>query len=266
MALYEQAEQHRLRGEHAQAERAYSEAGQIGRDPQPGLALLRLGQGRVDTAVSTIRRVLDEPGSWEQRRADVLAAGVEIMLAAEDVDAARAQADELGAIAAGIDAPQLQAMAASAAGAVLLAEGDSRAALGVLRRAASTWHELRAPYEEARLRVLVGQACRAVGDDDTAAIELAAARAVFVRLGAGPDVARVDRLSPRQQMAAVGGLTERERQVLALLATGTTNKAIASELVISEKTVARHVSNIFTKLGVSSRAAATAYAYQHGLV
>jgi DNA-binding NarL/FixJ family response regulator len=116
------------------------------------------------------------------------------------------------------------------------------------------------------VRVVVGLACRALGDDDSAAMELNAARAVFARLGAAPDVARVDELSRRERPAATGGLTERELQVLALLATGTTNRAIAAELVISEKTVARHVSNIFTKLGVSSRSAATAYAYEHGLV
>jgi DNA-binding CsgD family transcriptional regulator len=266
MALYELAEQHRLRGEFTHAERIYSQAGQCGRDPQPGLALLRLAQGRVAASVSTIRRVLAEPAAWEITRAEVLAACIEIMLAADDVGAARGYADELGAIASRLDAPVLHAMAAHAAGAVLLAEGDARAALGLSRRAWTTWHALAAPYEEARGRVLVGLACRALGDDDSAAIELDAARAAFGRLGAAPDVARVNELLHHEPLAATGGLTERERQVLALVATGTTNRAIAAELVISEKTVARHVSNIFTKLGVSSRSAATAYAYEHGLV
>jgi DNA-binding NarL/FixJ family response regulator len=266
MALYELAEQHRLRGEHVQAESVYAQAGQCGRDPQPGLALLRLAQGRVDAAASAIRRVLDEPTGWELTRADVLAAAVEIMLTAGDVDAARTHAEELGAIASRLDAPLLHAMAADAAATVLLAEEDFRAALAALRRASATWQDLKAPYEVARVRCRVALACRGLGDDDAAAIELDAARAEFARLGAQPDVARVDQLAPRRHEAGAGGLTEREREVLALIATGTTNRAIAAQLVISEKTVARHVSNIFTKLGVSSRSAATAYAYEHGLV
>jgi ATP/maltotriose-dependent transcriptional regulator MalT len=265
MALYEQAEQHRLRGEFARAEAVFFEAGECGRDPQPGLALLRLAQGRVDTAVSAIRRALDEPAAWQVTRAELLAACVEIELAAGDAGAARAYADELGAIAARLDAPMLDAMAAHASGAVLLVEGEAGAALRELRRAGTTWHQLQSPYEEARVRVLLGLACRTLGDADSAAMELSAARAEFARLGAVPDVARVDGLLHREP-PATGGLTERERQVLALIATGKTNRAVAAELVISEKTVARHVSNIFTKLGVSSRAAATAYAYEHDLV
>src|SRR5215212_12234413 len=157
-------------------------------------------------------------------------------------------------------------MFAHARGAVDLAEGDTRAALLALRRAWQVWQELEVPYEVARLRVLLGVACRALGDDDTAALELEAARGVFAQLGAAPDLARVDSPTQRAPYIDAHGLTPRELQVLRLVAAGKTNKAIATELVLSERTVDRHVSNIFTKLGVSSRAAATAYTYEHQLV
>jgi DNA-binding NarL/FixJ family response regulator len=157
-------------------------------------------------------------------------------------------------------------MSAHAQGAVDLAEGDARAALLTLRRAWQVWQELEVPHEAARVRVLLGVACRALGDDDTAALELEAARGVFAQLGAAPDLARVDSLTQSAPYIDAHGLTPRELQVLRLVAAGKTNKAIATELVLSERTVDRHVSNIFTKLGVSSRAAATAYTYEHQLV
>ena len=155
-------------------------------------------------------------------------------------------------------------MADHARGAVLLAEGDARAAVVALRGAWQAWRELEAPYEAARVRVLVGLACRALGDEEAAAMELDAARTVFAQLGAAPDLARVEALAHREAAWKAHGLTARELEVLRLLATGKTNHAIASELFLAEKTVDRHVSNIFTKLGVSSRAAATAYAFEHG--
>jgi DNA-binding NarL/FixJ family response regulator len=149
---------------------------------------------------------------------------------------------------------------------VLLAGGDARAALVALRGAWRVWRDLRAPHEAARVRVLVGLACRALGDEEAAALELDAARAVFAELGAAPDLARLEVLDRAGAMAAAHPLTARELEVLKLLATGKTNHAIATELVLAEKTVHRHVRNIYAKLGVSSRAAATAYAYQHRLV
>jgi DNA-binding NarL/FixJ family response regulator len=160
----------------------------------------------------------------------------------------------------------LVAVASQARGAVLLAEADPGAALAPLREAAKVWRELDAPYDEARVRVLVAQACRALGDEDTAALELEATRRVFVRLGARNDLARIEMLTGTRPGPATHGLTARELEVLRLLATGRTNRAIAEELVLAVKTVDRHASSIFSKLGVSSRAAATAYAYQHGLV
>jgi DNA-binding CsgD family transcriptional regulator len=198
-------------------------------------------------------------------RPDVLAAAVEIMLAQDDRPAARAAAEELSDIAAGLGAPFLRALADQAAGAVLLAEGDARGALAALDRALTAWQVLEAPYEGARVRVLIGLACRALGDDDAADIELDAARAVFQELGAAPDLTRLEGLS-RKRFDAPDGLTRRELQVLRLVAEGKTNRDVAAELSISEKTVARHVSNIFVKLGLSTRAAATAYAYRHDLV
>ena len=263
-AFYQQAELHRLRGESTKAEEAYRQASRLGREPQPGLARLRLAQGQVDAAAAAIRRVVDE-ASDRVTRANLLAAYVEIMLAAHDVAAARVAADELSAIAADLGAPLLGAVAAQAQGAVLLGEGNPSAALAALRRAWMAWQELEAPYEAARVRVLVGLACREVGDQEGAELELDGARWVFQQLGAVPDLARVEALSRKAAPKAAGGLTAREVQLLRLVAAGKTNRAIAAELVLSERTVDRHVSNIFAKLGVSSRAAATAYAYEHQL-
>jgi DNA-binding CsgD family transcriptional regulator len=264
-AFYQQAELHRLRGEFAEAEQAYRQASRWGREPQPGLSRLRLAQGQADAAQAAIRRLVDE-ASDRVTRSNLLAAYVEIMLAAHDVAAARVAADELSAIAGDLGAPLLGAVAAQARGAVLLGEGDPPAALAALRRAWTTWQELEAPYEAARVRVLLGLACRALGDQEGAELELDAARGVFQQLGAEPDLARVEALSWKPAPKAAGGLTAREVQLLRLMAAGKTNRAIAAELVLSERTVDRHVSNIFAKLGVSSRAAATAYAYEHQLI
>ena len=263
-AFYQQAEVHRLRGEFAQAEAAYLEASRWGREPQPGLARMRLIQGQLDAASAAIRRVVDAAQD-RMARSRLLGAHVEIMLAADDVPAARAAADELSGIAGAFDTPLLLAHAAQANGAVLLLEGNPQAALGALRTAWATWQELEVPYEAARTRVLVGLACRALGDEESAEMELDAADWIFGRLGAVPDRARAQSLSGKAAKPA-GGLTARELEVLRHVAAGKTNRVIAADLFLSEKTVARHVSNIFTKLGVPSRAAATAYAYEHDLV
>jgi DNA-binding CsgD family transcriptional regulator len=264
-AFYQQAELHRLRGEFAKAEEAYRQASRWGRQPQPGLSQLRLAQGQVDAAQAAIRRVVDETAD-RVARSRLLAAYVEIMLAAHDVAAARDGADELSTIAADLGAPLLGAVAAHAQGAVLLGEGDPPAALAALRRAWTAWQELEAPYDAARVRVLLGLACRELGDQEGAELELDAARWVFLQLGAAPDLSWVQALSRKAAPRAAGGLTAREVQLLRLVAAGKTNRSIAAELVLSERTVDRHVSNIFAKLGVSSRAAATAYAYEHQLI
>jgi DNA-binding CsgD family transcriptional regulator len=264
-AFYQRAELYRMCGEFEKAEAAYRRANELGREPQPGLALLRLGQGHIGAADAAIRRVFDEVQD-PMARVPVLGAYVEIVLARGDVAAARAAADELSNVAGELKAPFVSARAETCAGAVLLAEGDPRAALGALRRAWSGWRKLDAPYESARVRVLIGMACRALGDDDGADMELDAARSVLQQLDAAPELARVETLSGILRDGTAGGLTARELEVLTLVATGKTNRAIADDLFISEKTVARHVSNIFIKLGLSSRSAATAYAYEHDLV
>jgi DNA-binding CsgD family transcriptional regulator len=263
-AFYVRGELHRLRGEFGDAERAYRQASKSGRLPQPGVALLRLAQGRLDNARAMMRRVLDETADAVMR-SRLLAPYAEILLATGDVDAARGAVDELSEIAAARNTPLLSALSSHATGAVLLAEGDARAALAALRWASSAWSELEAPYDEARTRVLIGLACRALGDHDGAEIELDAARSAMQQLDAGPDLAQIDELALIPTSRIDGGMTTRELQVLQLVATGKTNRAIATELVISERTVAAHVRSIFTKLGVTSRAAATAYAYQHHL-
>ncbi len=227
------------------------------------MSLLRLTQGRIDLALPAIRHVLSETQDPVDRSRK-LPAYVEIMLEADEPEAARAAADELAGIAAHLDAPYLQALAAHASGAVLLSEGDSRAALAELRRAHNSWRDLEAPHQAACVRVLIGVACLDLGDRATAELEFDAACGVFQELGAAPDLERVALLlgSPK----GPGALSPREHEVLTLVAAGKTNRGVASELFISEKTVARHVSNIFTKLGLSSRTEATAYAYKHGLV
>ena len=265
-AMYRLGELHRLRGEDAAAEDAYRQAGEWGCDPQPGLSLFRRSQGRIDAAVAAISRAVDETRE-PARRGKLLPAYVEVMVAAGDGDAAQQAAEELGGIAEVYGSTALSADASFASGTVLLFDRDARGALGALRHAVTSWRQLDAPYDEARTRVVIAQACLALGDEDAAAFELAAARDVFVRLGARPALAAAEALMPRSHgSASSAGLSGRELEVLRLLATGRTNRAIADELVLAVRTVDRHVSNIFTKLGVSSRAAATAYAYEHGLI
>jgi len=260
-AFYALGELHRLRGDHEGAETAFRRAHELGRSPQPGLALLRLRAGELEGAEAAIARERAEVHSLTQACA-VLPAYIEIMLATGKVDLAREAARELAGHARGLDSPFLRALADHALGAVALEAGDHRGALEALRSAAAIWRELEAPYEAARTRVLMARACRLSGDADASALELEAARRTFEQLGAAPELAYIDELSGARPTA---GLSAREVEVLRLVAAGKTNKAIAGELSISEKTVARHVSNIFDKLGLASRAAATAYAYEHGL-
>lgn len=264
-ASYRQGEIHRLLGDMSAAQEAYREASRLGREPQPGLALLWLAQGKADAAEAAIRRVAGET-SEIGKRARLLPAFVEIMLAVGDVAAARGACSELEAVAEGHESGALGASAAQARGAIELLDGDAGAALVALRHALEVWQQLEAAYETARVRVLVGLACRALGDEDTATLELDAARAAFTELTAAPDLVRLDSRGARPATEDAHGLSERELVVLRQLAAGATNKAIAAELVLSVRTVDRHVSNIFAKLGVSSRAAATAYAYEHQLV
>jgi DNA-binding CsgD family transcriptional regulator len=265
LAFYQIAELHRLRGDFAKAEDAYRLASEAGGAPHPGFALLRLAQGRCDAAKAAVCRLADEIHN-RRTRSVVLAACVEILLAAGDVPGARHAAQELSTVAGSIGTAFLHAISAQAIGSVLLAEGNARAALASLRTASTLWDDLQAPYEKARVGVLMGQACQVLGDADTGQLEIEAARKTFRQLGALPDLARVDQLLETSASPSGCGLTPRELEVLRLVASGKTNRAIALTLRISEKTVARHISNIFLKLDLPSRAAATAYAFQHHLV
>jgi DNA-binding CsgD family transcriptional regulator len=263
-ALYQQGELHRLQGDFEAAEAAYRDGSDFGREPQPGLALLRLAHGDFGAAAAMTRRAASE-ASEPFALATMLPAHVEVMLAAGDLEEARGAADELTAIAALGKRTMLDAISARVRGEVALADGDPNAALVDLRKAARVWQELDAPYEVARVRVLVAMACRAVGDEESATMELGAAREAFERLAAAPDLARLDLLGDRTAPDS-HGLSARELEVLRLVAAGKTNREIATELVVSEHTVARHLQNIFAKLRVTSRTAATAFAFQHELV
>ncbi|HEU4421438.1 MAG TPA: response regulator transcription factor [Pilimelia sp.] len=263
-AHYQLGEIHRLRGEFAEADEAYRRANRYGGETQPGLSLLRLAQGKQDASVAAIRRALAETTD-RLMRSRLLPAFVEIMLATNDVPAARDGASELAEVVELYDMPALHARAAYARGAVHLADGTPEAALPALRHAWRLWRDLDAPYEAACARVLVGAACRALHDEDTAAMEFDAARQVLAQLGAIPDLNRTNALTRKAAVRDVAGLSPRELEVLRLVAAGKTNQAIAAELFISDRTVARHVSNIFTKIGVGSRTAAAAYAFRHGI-
>lgn len=262
---YLRAELYRLRGEFRAAEAAYVAAGAIGHDVQPGHALARLAQGHVEAANAAIRRAVAET-EGPISRARLLPAFVDIVLASDDVTAAEVAATELTALADAFDRPYVRALADQASGRVRLAAGDTTAAVPALRRAWNGWRALEAPYEAARVRVDIGCACRALGDEDGASMELHAARLAFADLGAVTDIGRVDQLLGDESADVPGGLSAREREVLALVAAGRSNRQIAEVLVISEKTVSSHISHILTKLGVPSRTAAATYAYEHGLL
>jgi DNA-binding NarL/FixJ family response regulator len=264
-AFYRVGDIHRLRGEFTKAEDAYTRAHERGRAPQPGLSLLRLAQGQIDTAAASIRSSLVDTRA-RAARARTLAAAVEILLAANDLTGARGASTELSAIAEALGAPLLAAASAHAAGAVLLADGDIEAASTSLRHACAIWRDLETPHEEAHTCLLLAAVCEQRGDQDGRRLELEAARRLFEQLNAEPCLARIAGQSDDTTRQPVGALSERELQVLRLLAAGKTNRAIADELFISEKTVARHVSNIFDKVGVSSRTGATAWAFQHNLI
>jgi ATP/maltotriose-dependent transcriptional regulator MalT len=211
-----------------------------------------------------IRRVVDETDE-PLSRSKILPAHVEIMIATDDLKAAGQGATELARIADDVGAPYLGGLAAHATGWVQLAEGEASPALRHLRRAHAVWRDLDAPYQAARARELIGRACRDLGDHASARLNFDAARAVFEQLGAQPDLARTAALMDPRSRPGAGRLSARELEILALIASGKSNRAIAADLVLSEKTVARHVSNILTKLGVASRSQATAYAFKHSL-
>ncbi len=262
-AIYQQGELHRLCGQFDEAEQCYREASTQGRDPQPGLALLRLARGRGGAAARGVERALAEDDG-QVNRPQLLAARVEVMLATGEVSAARSACEDLAELSRALGSPMLAAVSDRAMGATSLGEGDAQAALAPLRRASSAFRSLEATYDVARTGVLIARARRALGDDEGAALELAASRAVLEALGAIGDLADLDRATDRETGQDL--LTGREIEVLRLVAQGSTNRSIGVELGLSERTVDRHLSNIFAKLDVSSRAAATAAAYQADLL
>jgi DNA-binding NarL/FixJ family response regulator len=260
-AAYLIGEIHRMQGRSSEAENSYRGASGYGRAPQPGLALLRLSQGRKEDALAAARRALSEASELPER-IRILPALVEIALEDGQLEEGRRACEELEEIASRQPTAMVEALASGARGAVELAADEAAEALPALRRAWQRWQELDSPYESARIRVMLGRACRAMGDREAAALEVGAAREAFAELGAEPDLARLDELDSGR---TPGDLTAREVEVLRLVARGVSNREIAAELVISEHTVARHLQNIFAKLGVSSRTAATAYAFEHGI-
>lgn len=271
LAHYQQAELHRVAGAFDEAAVGYRQANHNGHQPMPGLALLELARGDSEAAAATVGRALREADNPTQRPA-LLAAAVEIRRVTGDLSGARAAAEELELTASSSSSDVLTALAAQAIGSVLISEGDAAIALGDLRAAATAWQALHMPYELARSSVLVGLACAALGDRASASLEFDNARDTFTALGAGPDLERLATLTggvtsaPESDRDESAGLSPREREVLQQVAAGKTNREIAAALVISQHTVSRHLENIFTKLGVTSRAAATAYAYEHDLL
>ncbi|MGH3727145.1 MAG: LuxR C-terminal-related transcriptional regulator [Micromonosporaceae bacterium] len=265
-AYYQLGEVRRLRGEWDAAEAAYRRAAEHGCPTQPGLALLRLAESDVDAASAGVRRALTEVTA-KPDRLDLLKAAVTIYLEERNLEAARDAVTEFEEITGELTTPVIEAETSAVRGALALAEGDPGSALPLLRRSAGTWQEQDAPYERAKLNVMIGQACRALADHDGARLEFSAARETFERLGARPDLAQLDRIvAATDPGPETRGLTPREIEVLCLIARGKANRAIANELHLSERTVHRHVSNIFTKLGVDSRAAAVAYGIKHRIV
>jgi DNA-binding NarL/FixJ family response regulator len=262
-AFYELGELHRVRGEFEEAEQAYRQASKWGRSPEPGIALLWQARGQADPAAAALGRALDECHDNCGKRSELLGAYVDVSLARRDLATAQTARDELKRLSVTVDSIFLRAIADRADGSVLLAEGQPSAAVAAMRNSWRAWQELEAPYEAARVRVLIGDACRALGDEQSALMELDAARWVFERLGAKHDLLRLERDSTPNPTA--GGLSAREIEVLKLIAAGESNKQIASRLVISEHTVARHVQNMLQKLGCSSRSSLAVFAVEHHL-
>jgi DNA-binding NarL/FixJ family response regulator len=252
----------RIRGKLDEAEAAYRQAAELGHEPQPGLALAWLARGRTTAAIAAVRRLLAEAHD-PVHRSWMLPAAVQVLISARLLDEARQNADELTGIASAFGNSALRAMATYAAATVLLASGETEEALSNARESCRLWSDVGSPYEAARARVVFARALRELGDEDSATTEFAVARRTFAELGATPAAHEVDQLLGRERP---GGLTEREVEVLRLVAAGRSNHEIADVLVLSQKTVERHLSNIFMKLNVPSRTAAAAYAHEHRLM
>ena len=264
-AAYRRAEIHRLRGEYAKAEAEYRLAGEIKIDPQPGLSLLRLAQGRTDEAVSMIRRAVSTASDLPSKTA-LLPACIEILIQAGDYEDAATYCAELKSIADTYGTEIMARVSDQCHGALAMAQDDHLNGVAALNRAREFWSAFGAPYLEARARIEVARGLDNLGDKDSAAIELDAAEKLMRELGAAPDLETIRAMSRSGQGGTNHTLTKRECEVLSFLAAGSTNREIASELGLSPKTVNRHVENIFDKLGVSSRAAAVATGLKLGAI
>lgn len=263
-ALCSLGEIRRWRGDLTGAEQAYLRAHQLGGDPQPGISLVWLAQGRVEAALAALRSGLVDDSRADEERAAFRWAQLEAALVTGGVDLARESAAELTSIAQRTRLPVPEARASHARGVAFLMEGSFPRALPELRDAQSRWASLSLPYEEAYARTCLGVARRHLGDEEGAALDIEAARSSLSRLDADPE--------PPTFLALLGvrfdrpaGLSPRETEVLRLVASGMTDREIADTLSISEHTVGRHLQNLFAKLGVSTRAAAAAYAVRCGL-
>lgn len=262
LAFAERGDVLRILGRMEEADESYSQAREYGLDPQPGLALLWLARGKVAVAVGAIGRLLAEPRD-AIGRARLLPAAIEILLAAGECDRATDLCDELERLGTDFGTEALQASAWSARGSVAFASGDAASAVPPLRRAIRAWTDLGCPYEAARCTLAIGRALRTLSDEASALAELTTARSIFDELGAVP-LARIAGALAGTSVPA--GLSAREVEVLRLVAAGRSNAEIAAALVLSEKTVARHLSNIFAKIDVGSRTAAAAFAFEHDLM
>lgn len=264
MAFYQLGELHRLQGRFDEAMASYQEASQHGKSPVPGIPLLRFAQGDTEAAAVAIRRALEER-SDRSTRAQVLVAAVDILAATGDTEPASEAAAELSDLAIQIGAPVLSAMAIRAKAVVALASEPARA-LDHARDAADAWARLDSPYDHAKTREIAGAACMLLGDPDSARFWIDPALVTYEGLGAEPDLKRLRAAFTSSGSTEDHALTERQIEVLTAVASGKTNRQIAEELYVSEHTVRRHLQNIFNKIGVTSRAAATAYAYEQGLL
>lgn len=253
---YQLGEVRRRRGDDDGAFAAFGRARMLGVEPQPGEALLRCRSGDGDTAWTDLRVAL--AGLNRLDRMSLLRGAVEVALARGDVDEAERHCEELESGAAAFGTPGFRAWAAHARGAVLVRRGEHASALDVLEDALREYRTQQCRYEIAQVYEWMALAHQALGDHETAAADTATADNIYTQLGVEP-------VEPCGATAP-GGLTKREVDILRRIAGGATNKQVAEQICISEKTVGRHLANIYAKLGVSSRTAALAWAHDNNLL
>jgi DNA-binding CsgD family transcriptional regulator len=255
--FYELGEVRRLRGDADGAAAAFAQARALGVEPQPGEALLAYAAGRAPQAATALRAALAGQGRLERARA--LLPAVEVGLAAGDDDLARSAAEELAGTAAVYGTAGLLAWAVHAGALLALDGGRWEEAVAGLEAALRGYREQRLRHATAQVHEHLAIARRGLDQAAAAAADEATALAIYRQLGASPDLARLTATT------RPGGLTPREEEILAQVVSGASNHQVAERLVISDKTVSRHLANIFAKLGVGSRTAAAAWAHEHGI-